>query len=73
VVSYSIEPALPVCRAAIAGVPFPEQASLMMLVGGRELIAPRGGVVLEPGDHVYVLCRREDRPLVDLLFGKPEE
>jgi potassium/hydrogen antiporter len=45
----------------------------MLVVRGTELIAPRGATVLLPGDHVHVFCRREDRPFVELLFGRPSE
>jgi potassium/hydrogen antiporter len=73
VVSFHIEPALPVCGATLADVPFPTRASAMLIVRGNELVAARGDVVLEPGDHVYVVCPPEDRAFIDLLFGRPEE
>jgi cell volume regulation protein A len=41
----------------------------MLIVRKDELIAPRGDTVLLVGDHVFVFCRPEDRPTVDLLFG----
>ena len=28
---------------------------------------------LEPGDHAYIFSRREDRPFILLMFGRPEE
>jgi cell volume regulation protein A len=45
----------------------------MLIVRGTELVAARGDVVLTPGDHVYVVCPPEDRPFIDLLFGRPQE
>ena len=45
---------------------------MTLLVRGAELIAPKGDTSLEPGDHVYVFSRPEDRPLILLLFGRPE-
>lgn len=73
VISFYIDPALPVFGAALADIPFPPRASVMLVVRGNELVAPRGDMVLQPGDHVHVFCRREDRPLIDLLFGRPQE
>jgi hypothetical protein len=29
--------------------------------------------VLQPGDHVYLIAQPEDRPLIQLMFGRPEE
>jgi cell volume regulation protein A len=73
VVSFYIEPALPVCNVSLADIPFPPDSSAMLVVRGNTLVAARGDVVLQPGDHVYIFCRPEDRPFFDLLFGRPEE
>jgi potassium/hydrogen antiporter len=70
---FYISPASTVAGAKISELPFPSGASLVVIVRGDELVAPRGDSVMTPGDHVYVLCRREDRPLVHLMFGRPEE
>jgi hypothetical protein len=29
--------------------------------------------VLQPGDHVHIIAEEEDRGLVQLMFGRPEE
>jgi cell volume regulation protein A len=73
VLSFYIDPVLPVAHAALADIPFPPKSAAMLVVRGSELIAPRGDTVLLPGDHIHVFCRREDRPFVELLFGRPEE
>jgi cell volume regulation protein A len=61
-----------VCGVRVADIPFPEGASMMLLVRGESLLAPRGDTVLEADDHVYVFCRREDAGLLRLLFGRTE-
>jgi potassium/hydrogen antiporter len=73
VISFYVDPALPVAHAAIADIPFPPKSAAMLVVRGSELIGPRGTTIILPGDHVHVFCRREDRPFVELLFGRPEE
>ena len=73
VLSFHIGPALPVSGATLADIPLPDEASVMLIVRGSELVAPRGATVLQPGDHVHLFCRREDRPLVELLFGRAGE
>lgn len=73
VLSFHIDPALPVCFAAIAEIPLPPGAAVMLIVRGNELVAARETTVLQPGDHVHLFCRREDRPLVQLLFGRAED
>lgn len=73
VMSFYIEPAAAVCGVPVSEIQFPPGSAAMLVVRGQELIAPRGSTVLQPGDHVYVFCRPEDRSLVQLLFGRLEE
>jgi cell volume regulation protein A len=73
VLSYYVEPASAVAGSAIADLPFPEGASVMLVVRGQELVPPRGPTQLKPGDHVYVFTRPEEKGLVQLLFGREEE
>jgi cell volume regulation protein A len=71
-ISYYIDPALAVAGVSLRDLPFPDGASVVLIVRGRELLAPKGATVLEPGDHAYLVTRREDRALLQLMFGRPE-
>ncbi|HZR84108.1 MAG TPA: potassium/proton antiporter [Candidatus Binatia bacterium] len=71
--SFHVSPALAVAGAQLSDLPFPEGTSVTLIVRGRELVAPKGTTVIEPDDHVYVVCRAEHEDLVRLLFGRPEE
>jgi cell volume regulation protein A len=73
VLSFWLEPASAVAGARVADIPFPAEASALLIVRAGELIAPRGDTVLLSGDHVFVFCRKEDRATIDLLFGAEEE
>jgi cell volume regulation protein A len=73
VLSFYVEPASAVAGSRIADLPFPEGAAVMLVVRGRDLLAPRGPTVLQPGDHVYVFTEPGDKGLVQLLFGREEE
>ena len=70
--SFYVDDALPVAGERLADVPFPEGAAVTLIVRGDQVIAPRGGTVLTPGDHVYVFARDEDRALIQLMLGRPE-
>ena len=70
--SFYVDESLPTAGARLAEVPFPEGTSVTLIVRGRELVAPRGTTVLQPGDHVYVITRADSLPMVQLLFGRPE-
>jgi cell volume regulation protein A len=67
---YHIDTRAAVAGVAIADVPFPERAAIMLVVRGTQLVPPRGNVTLEPGDHVYIFCLPEDEPSVALWFGQ---
>lgn len=71
--SFHVDEALAVSGVPLAELPFPDGAAATLVVRGRELIAPKGGTTLEPGDHVYVVTRPEDRALILLMFGRPED
>jgi potassium/hydrogen antiporter len=72
-VSFYIDPSLAVAHATLSEVEFPAGASVVLIVRGGELIAPKGKTQFLPGDHAYVFFRAEDRPFIELLFGRPEE
>lgn len=71
--SYYVEATLAVAGAALRDIPFPEGAAVSMIEREGKLIAPHGDMTLEPGDHVFVLATRADRPFIELLFGVAED
>jgi len=71
--SFYIDEALAVAGVPLADLPFPQGASVLLIEHGRELIAPRGDTVLQPGDHVYVFAEEHAREVVHLLFGSELE
>jgi potassium/hydrogen antiporter len=73
IASFSINHSTAACDAQISELPLPADSTLILLIRDSELIPPRGSTVLQKDDHVYVLCRLEDRPIVHLIFGHSEE
>jgi cell volume regulation protein A len=73
VLSFYIVAGAAVAGATVADVPLPAGAAVMLIVRGEQLVAPRAEVTLATGDHVLVFCRPEDKTLVGLMFGQPEE
>ncbi len=71
--AFYIGEASAVAGSPLSEVPFPGEAAVVMVVRGRTLIAPRGSTILRPGDHVYVVCTREDRDYVRLIMGQQYE
>jgi cell volume regulation protein A len=71
--SFYIDEAVAVCGVPLKEVDFPEGASVVLVVRGEELVPPKGSTVLRPGDHAYVIARPEDRPVIQLMFGRSEE
>ncbi len=70
--SFYVDPALAVTGVKLQELPFPEGAAAALIVRGQELVAPKGQTVLQAGDHVYVFSRPEDKPFIQLMFGRPE-
>lgn len=73
VMSFYVEPASAVAGSRISDLPIPDGSAVMLVVRGRELVAARGRTVLQPGDHVYLFTPPQERPFVQLLFGRQEQ
>lgn len=71
--AYEVHAASAVCGVTLADIPFPDTAAVMLVVRGDDLLPARGPTELRPGDVVYVFCRAEDRPEIDLFFGRPHD
>jgi cell volume regulation protein A len=71
--SFYIEPTLAVANAKLSELEFPSGSAVLLIVRKNELLVARGETELLPGDHVYIFTRQQDRPLIDLLFGQPED
>lgn len=71
--TFYVDEALAVAGVPLADLPFPDGAAASLIIRGSEMIPPRGNTMLEPGDYVYVFSRSEDRALITLMFGRPEE
>lgn len=71
--AYFVSEHLAVAGATLAEIPFPVGAAVSMIERAGALLAPSGATRIRAGDYVYVIAPLEHRPLVELLFGRPEE
>jgi cell volume regulation protein A len=71
--SFYIDEALVVNGIPLDELPLPDDAAVTLIVRGDQLLAPKGSLTLQPGDHVHVVAQPEDRAIVQLMFGRPEE
>jgi cell volume regulation protein A len=71
--SFYIDEALVVTGMPLEELPLPEGAAVTLIVRGNQLVPPKPSVTLQPGDHVHLIAQAEDRPLIQLMFGRPEE
>lgn len=70
--SFYIDPAVAVANMQVSDIPFPPSSSVLLVVRGDELIAPKGSTTLTPGDHVYLFSPPEDLDFLRLMFGRPQ-
>jgi cell volume regulation protein A len=71
--TFYVDEALAVAGVPLAELPFPEGAAAALIIRGDEMIPPKGATVLMPGDYIYLFARPEDKQLMLLMFGRPEE
>jgi potassium/hydrogen antiporter len=71
--SFYIDEALVVNGISLEDLPLPDASAVTLIVRGDRLLPPTGSLTLQPGDHVHVITQPEDRAIVQLMFGRPEE
>lgn len=71
--SFYIDEALVVTGVPVSELPLPDGAAVALIIRGNALVPPVAGTALQAGDHVHVIARLEDQPLIQLMFGRPEE
>jgi cell volume regulation protein A len=71
--SFYIDEALLVTGVRLEELEFPGGSAVALIIRGDTLVPPAPGTTLQAGDHVYVIAKPEDRPLIQLMFGRQEE
>ena len=72
IASFYVHASSAAAGASIVDLPLPFGCSVVLLIRDRNIVAPRGDTNIRTGDHIYVLFRPENRPLVNLIFGLRE-
>lgn len=72
IASFHVSASSAVAGALVRDLPLPSNCTVVLLIRERTIIAPRGDTKIAAGDHVYLLCHPDERPLVNLLFGTQE-
>ena len=70
--AFTIEHASAAAGALVPDIPMPPESSILFVIRNDRVIPPRDNLMLNPGDHVYILCTREDDSFVRLIFGVEE-
>ena len=71
--SFHVDGMLAVSGLTIGDLELPEGSAVILVVRDQALVPPRPDLTLEGGDQVYVVAQPEDRGLVQLLFGRPDQ
>ncbi len=59
-----------IAGAAVRELGLPRSALIALVARGNETIPPRGSTVLEPGDRLFVLAPRTNRPELEDVFSR---
>ena len=70
-VTFFIAPASPAVDRTLSELPLPAEATVMLVVRGNQLIAPRGTTRLQVGDHAFVLCAADEVSALSGVFDAP--
>jgi cell volume regulation protein A len=70
---YFVAAASPAAGAALQALPIPEGSVAALVVRGAEVIAPRGGTVLQAADQICLFATAAERGVLEHVFGAREE
>ena len=70
---YTIDRASAVASAGPDDLPLPDGSVLTLLLRAGTIAALRDSTRFQPDDQVCLFVRHDDRPFVDLLFGRGED
>jgi cell volume regulation protein A len=68
IVEYTVAASARVAGQRLRDLALPDGVLVTLVVRGEEVIMPRGGTALRPGDHVFMAMRKGLVPLIDRLF-----
>lgn len=71
IVTEKLEPGAPAEGQRIADLPIPSDCLVMAVVRGEEIQVPRGDTVLQAGDEVLALVRRDAGKALNALLRAP--
>jgi potassium/hydrogen antiporter len=71
--NFRIEPSVAVAGAPLADVPLPSGSAITAIDRGGIMVAPAPDWILEDGDQIHVVYRRDDAAHIELLFGPATE
>jgi cell volume regulation protein A len=66
--TFFIAPTSPAADRILSELPLPDDVTIMLIVRGGRLIAPRGTTRLVAGDHAFVLCAPHHLTAVAAVF-----
>ena len=71
--SFHVDAMVAVSGSAVGELELPDGSAVILVVREQTLLPPRPDLMLEPGDQVYVVSQPDDRGLIQLLFGRPDQ
>ncbi len=69
-IDFDVSPDHSIAGAAVRELGLPRSALVAVVARGDETIPPRGSTVIRPGDRLFVLAPRDQRPAIEDVFAR---
>ncbi len=69
-IDFDVAPDHAIAGAAVRELGLPRSALVAVVARGDETIPPRGSTVIQPGDRLFVLAPRDQRPAIEDVFAR---
>lgn len=71
IVEYTLSAQSRAANRRLARMALPEGVVVAMITRNEQIIPPRGSTVLQAGDHLFVVLKKDFKPMLEQIFAEP--
>lgn len=71
IVEYTLAAGSRAINRRLSRMALPEGVVVAMITRQEQIIPPRGSTVLEAGDHLFVVLKKDYKPMLEQIFSEP--
>lgn len=70
IIEFTLSETSKAANRQLSQMALPDGVVIAMITRNEQVVLPRGATVLRSGDHLFVICKHEFKPLLELAFAE---